>query len=112
MTTLAPQATNEVNPPREVGTVVAVGSIIVSTYLTAVGNGLLFAYIPFSLENAGYAPSWAGLILTALASGGLVACLITGALTRRVGHARAFMIFSATIILSNAVIGGGVHPVS
>ncbi|MBO6717197.1 MAG: MFS transporter [Rhizobiaceae bacterium] len=97
--------------PREVGTLVAVASIIVSTYLTAVGNGLMFAYIPLSLDKAGYAPSWAGLILTALSAGGLVACLMTGALARRVGHARAFMIFSALIILSNAALGAGVHPV-
>ena len=99
-------------PPQEAGSVIAVGSIIISTFLTAIGNGLLFAYIPISLSNAGYAPGWAGMILTALASGGVVACLSTGALTRRVGHARAFMIFSAIIILSNAAIGAGVHPVS
>lgn len=86
----------------------AVASIIISAFLTAIGNGLMFAYIPLSLAGAGYAPSWAGLILTALSAGGLVACLITGALARRVGHARAFMIFSALIILSNAVIGAGV----
>ena len=98
--------------PREVGTLAAVGSIIISTFLTAIGNGLMFAYIPLSLANAGYAPSWAGLILTALSSGGLVACLVTGSLTRRVGHARAFMIFSAIIILSNAAVGAGVHPLS
>ena len=106
------QATPDSVLPPEAGTVVAVGSIIVSTFLTAIGNGLMFAYIPLSLAGAGYAPSLAGLILTALSAGGLVACLVTGALTRRVGHARAFMIFSALIIFSNAVIGGGVHAAS
>lgn len=112
MTVDALPAPTETTLPREVGTLAAVGSIIISTFLTAIGNGLMFAYIPLSLANAGYAPSWAGLILTALSSGGLVACLVTGSLTRRVGHARAFMIFSAIIILSNAAIGAGVHPVS
>ena len=106
------QATPDSVLPPEAGTVVDVGSIIVSTFLTAIGNGLMFAYIPLSLAGAGYAPSLAGLILTALSAGGLVACLVTGALTRRVGHARAFMIFSALIIFSNAVIGGGVHAAS
>lgn len=111
MTTPAPPNSDSVLPA-EAGTVVAVASIIVSTFLTAVGNGLMFAYIPLSLAGAGYAPSLAGLILTALSAGGLIACLVTGALTRRVGHARAFMIFSALIILSNAVIGGGVNAAS
>jgi MFS family permease len=111
MTISASPAPTETTLPREVGTLAAVGSIIISTFLTAIGNGLMFAYIPLSLANAGYAPSWAGLILTALSSGGLVACLVTGSLTRRVGHARAFMIFSAIIILSNAAVGAGVHPV-
>ncbi len=112
MTAEATQTSDIADPPPEVGTLAAVGSIIVSTFLTAIGNGLMFAYIPLSLDSAGYAPSWAGLILTALSSGGLVACLMTGALTRRVGHARSFMIFSAMIILSNAAIGAGVDPVS
>jgi MFS family permease len=112
MTTPISPSTSDTVPPPTAGTVAAVASIIVSTLLTAVGNGLMFAYIPLSLSNAGYAPSWAGLILTGLSGGGLVACLMTGALARRVGHARAFMIFSAIIILSNAAIGTGVHPVS
>ncbi len=98
--------------PYEAGKVAAVASIIISAFLTAIGNGLMFAYIPMSLASAGYAPSWAGIILTALSSGGLVACLMTGALARRVGHARAFMIFAAIIILSNAAIGAGVNPVA
>jgi MFS family permease len=88
----------------------AVASIIASVALTAIGNGLMFAYIPVSLGVAGFPPTWAGAILTALSAGGLVACLTTGALVRRVGHARAFMIFSALIILSNTAIAAGVHP--
>ncbi len=90
----------------------AVTSIIASLALTAIGNGLMFAYIPVSLGAAGFPPAWAGAILTALAAGGLVACLTTGGVVRRVGHARAFMIFSALIILSNTGIAAGVHPPS
>ena len=90
----------------------AVASIVASIGLTAVGNGLMFAYIPVSLGAAGYPPTWAGTILTALSAGGLAACLTTGALVRRVGHARAFMIFSALIILSNAAVAAGTHPPS
>jgi len=91
---------------------VAVASIIVSIGLTAIGNGLMFAYIPVSLGAAGYAPTWAGTILTLLSAGGLVGCLTTGMVVRRVGHARAFMLFSALIILSNAAVATGIDPVT
>ena len=37
----------------------------------------------------------------------LAGCLLTGALLRRVGHARAHMILSALIVLSNAAVGAG-----
>jgi MFS family permease len=92
--------------------VAAIASVIVSVGLTAVGNGLMFAYIPVALGAAGYAPTWAGAILTLLSAGGLVGCLTTGLVVQRVGHARAFMIFSALIILSNAGVAAGVHPAS
>lgn len=92
-------------------TLVAVASVIVSMACAAVGNGLMFAYIPVRLGLSGFDPTWAGLILTGLSAGGIAGCLLTGLLVRRVGHARAFMIFSALIVLSNAWIGAGVHPV-
>jgi MFS family permease len=90
---------------------VAITSIILSMTLLAVGNGLLFAYVPVRLGASGYAPTWAGLILTGLSAGGLVGCLLTGQLVRRVGHARAFMTYSALIILANTLITAGVDPV-
>lgn len=92
-------------------TLVAVASVIVSMACAAVGNGLMFAYIPVRLGLSGFDPTWAGLILTGLSAGGIAGCLLTGLLVRRVGHARAFMIFSALIVLSNASIGAGVYPV-
>lgn len=92
-------------------TLVAVASVIMSMACAAVGNGLMFAYIPVRLGLSGFDPTWAGLILTGLSAGGIAGCLLTGLLVRRVGHARAFMIFSALIVLSNASIGAGVHPV-
>ena len=90
---------------------VAIGSVIVATTLIAVGNGLMFAYIPVRLGAEGFAPTWAGAILTGLSAGGIAGCLLTGPLVRRVGHARAFMIFSALIVLSNAAVGAGTYPV-
>lgn len=89
---------------------IAIASVIVAMALVAVGNGLMFGYIPVSLGAAGYAPTWAGTILTGLSAGGLAGCLLTGMLVRRVGHARAYMVFSALIVLSNVAIGAGTYP--
>ncbi|MEQ1956345.1 MFS transporter [Mesorhizobium sp. CN2-181] len=82
----------------------AVASIILSMALVAVGNGLLFAYIPVKLGIEGYAPTWAGSILTGLSAGGLLGCLLTGPLVRRVGHARSYLLFSGLIVLANALV--------
>ena len=90
---------------------VAIASIVSSMSLAAVGNGLMFAYIPVKLGAEGYPPTWAGGILTGLSAGGIAGCLLTGALLRRVGHARAHMILSALIVLSNAAVGAGMYPV-
>ncbi|MGN6769562.1 MAG: MFS transporter [Rhizobiaceae bacterium] len=90
---------------------VAIASVIAAMGLIAIGNGLLFAYIPVRLESDGFPPTWAGMVLTLLSAGGMAGCLLTGRIVRRVGHARAFMTFAAIIILSNVAIGAGTHPV-
>lgn len=90
---------------------IAIASVILSMGLIAVGNGLMFAYIPVRLGVEGYDPVWAGLIITGLSAGGLAGCLLTGPLVRRVGHARGFMVLSALIALSNASVGAGTYPV-
>ncbi len=90
--------------------VIAIASVVVSMALIAVGNGLMFAYIPVRLGVERFDPTWAGLIITGLSAGGLAGCILTGPLVRRVGHARAFMVLSALIALSNAAIGAGTYP--
>lgn len=89
---------------------IAVAGVILAMALLAVGNGLMFGYIPVSLGAAGYAPTWAGTMLTGLSAGGLAGCLLTGSLVRRVGHARAYMVFSALIVLSNVAVAAGMFP--
>lgn len=91
---------------------IAVASIIVSMALVAVGNGLMFAYIPVRLGVDGFSPTWAGGILTGLSAGGIAGCLLTGWLVRRVGHARAYIVLTALIVLSNAAVGFGVDAVA
>ncbi|WP_394887836.1 MFS transporter [Mesorhizobium sp. AaZ16] len=90
---------------------IAIASVIVALALVAIGNGLMFAYIPVRLGAEGFLPTWAGGILTGLSAGGMAGCLLTGRIVRRVGHARAFMVFSALIVLSNALVGAGTFPV-
>ena len=89
---------------------IAIASVLVSMALIAVGNGLMFAYIPVRLGAEGFPPTWVGGILTGLSAGGIAGCLLTGPLVRRVGHARSFMILSALIVLSNATVGAGTYP--
>ena len=91
---------------------VAIASVIFSLALVAVGNGLMFAYIPVRLGAEGFPPTWAGGILTGLSAGGIAGCLLTSPLVRRVGHARAYMVLSALIVLSNASVGAGTYPIA
>ena len=81
--------------PFQQGVLLAIGVAfaplaIVSMGLLAVGNGLLFAYVPVKLAAEGFAPWVAGAIITSLGAGGLIGCLLAGPLVRRVGHARVF----------------------
>jgi MFS family permease len=94
----------------EPASLVAIASVIAAMGLIAVGNGLLFAYIPVRLNADGFPPIWAGVILTMLSAGGMAGCLLTGLIVRRVGHARAFMTVGALIILSNVAIAAGIYP--
>jgi len=97
-------------PPATPVSLVAIASVILSMSLVAVGNGLMFAYIPVRLAADGFAPTWGGSIVTAMSAGGIVGCLFTGPLVQRVGHARTFMVFLGMIALSNCGIGAGVYP--
>ena len=93
------------SPPR------AIASVILSMGLVAVGNGLLFTYIPVQLAEKGFPPWVAGAVLTAMAVGGLVSCLVTGLIVRRVSHARAFATMTACVILSVLMISLGTYPI-
>ncbi len=89
---------------------IGVAGVIVAMALVAIGNGLMYVYVPVRLGAEGYAPAWAGSILTGLSAGGLAGCLLTGWLVRRVGHARAYMVFSTLVILSHLAIAAVVDP--
>ncbi len=89
----------------------AVTSVILSMALLAVGNGLLFTYVPIKLAADGFAPWVAGAIITAMAFGSLIGCLAAGRLVGRVGHARVFASLAAVVNLSVLIIALGTNPV-
>lgn len=101
-------ATEEItpSPPR------AIASVILSMGLLAIGNGLLFAFIPVQLAEKGFPPWVAGSAVAAMAAGGLIACLVTGLVVRRVSHARAFATMTAFVILSVLMISLGTYPIA
>ncbi|MVA96292.1 MFS transporter [Nitratireductor sp. CAU 1489] len=105
-------AATSVSPadPAQSAPAIAIASVILSTALVAVGNGLMFAFVPVRLAAEGFPPTWAGLILTGLSAGGMAGCFLTGRMVNRVGHARAYMIFSALIILSSVAVSVKVDP--
>lgn len=78
--------------------------------MLAVGNGLMTAYVPIKLIESGL-PTWvAGATVAAMGSGGVVACLLTGGVVRRVNHARAFSAMVAGVLLSILMIALEAHP--
>lgn len=88
----------------------SITAIVVSMTFVAVGNGIMLAYVPYVLAQAG-APSWAaGAAVTAIAFGGLIGCVLGGPVIRRVGHARAFSCSLALVILAAFFVALGVHP--
>ncbi len=105
-TSQMPDAPRSITPPP-----FAVAGLILSMALVAVGNGLIFAYVPTRLGGLGYPPSMAGWILTGLAAGGFLGCLAVGRLVKRVGHARAFMILAAVMLLTHLLIGMTIDPI-
>jgi MFS family permease len=72
--------------------------------LSAVGNGLMFVFIPARLAADNVAPWVSGAMIAAMAFGGIIGCMGTGYLVRRVGHARTFAAMAAIINLSVMVI--------
>lgn len=90
--------------------ILSIFSIVLSMTLAALGSGVIFAYVPFTLAQEGH-PAWiAGSAITAVAGGGIVGCFIAGPLIRRVGHARAFACACSLIILSGVLVALGVVP--
>lgn len=98
-----------VNP--KPSSLLSITALVVSMTFVAIGNGIMFAYVPFVLSRAGSAAWFPGAAVTAVAFGGLIGCVLAGPLIRRVGHARAFSCSMALVILSGLLISLGVNPI-
>jgi len=97
-------------PEKSASSVLSITSIVLSMAGVGIGNGMMFAYVPFMLAKSGSSPEVAGAAVTALAFGGLAGCVVAGPMIRRVGHARAFSCSMALVILSAVLISLGVSP--
>jgi MFS family permease len=103
-------AIEEIRSEQPRASVLSIASIVVSMACVGIGNGMMFAYVPFLLAK-GDSPPWvAGAAVTALAFGGLAGCVVAGPMIRRVGHARAFSCSMALVLLSAFLIALGFHP--
>lgn len=112
MSTAAPHGRAEAAAPTQAAArpAVAIAAVILASGIIAIGNGLMLAYIPFRLDAEGFAPGWAAIIVTGQSAGGIAGCLLAGLLVRRVGHARAYMVYAAAVVLANAALGAGTDP--
>jgi MFS family permease len=103
-------AIEEIRSEQPRASVLSIASIVASMACVGIGNGMMFAYVPFLLAK-GDSPPWvAGAAVTALAFGGLAGCVVAGPMIRRVGHARAFSCSMALVLLSAFLIALGFHP--
>lgn len=87
---------------------VAVAGIIVSMAFIALSNGVIFAYVPIRLAAEGVAPWVAGATVASMCAGGILGCLASGSIVRRAGHARAFSVLAAMVIVSVLCVAGPV----
>ena len=85
-------------------------SLIVSMTLVALGNGLLFAFVPIRLAGLGFEPFVAGTLIVVLAVGGFIGCFVAGPMMKRFGMARAYIIGLAMLLCAHAILASTAAP--
>ena len=85
-------------------------TLIISMTLVALGNGLLFAYVPIRLAALGFEPFVAGALIVVLAAGGFIGCFVGGPMMKRFGMARAYMMALAMLLSAHALLAVTAHP--
>ena len=85
-------------------------TLIVSMSIVALGNGLLFAYVPIRLAALGFEPFVAGALIVVLAAGGFIGCFVAGPMMKRFGMARAYIMALAMLLVAHALLASTAHP--
>lgn len=85
-------------------------SLIISMTLVALGNGLLFAFVPIRLAGLGFEPFVAGTLIVVLAVGGFIGCFVAGPMMKRFGMARAYIIGLAMLLCAHAILALTADP--
>ena len=73
-------------------------------------SGLIYAWVPIRLSALGYDPSVAGMLISVTAVGGVLGCFITGALVRRLGQARTWLLALGMLLISYATLAFTEQP--
>lgn len=99
-----------VSPAPGTASPLSIAAIIFSMTVLALGNGIVFTYVPYTLARSPETEWAAGFAIAAVALGGLIGSVIAGPLIRRAGHARLFAASFALCIVSEAIIALGLNP--
>ena len=87
-------------------------SLIISMTLVALGNGLLFAFVPIRLAGLGFEPFVAGTLIVVLAVGGFIGCFVAGPMMKRFGMARAYIIGLVMLLCAHAILALTADPLA
>ena len=90
----------------------SIAAIILSMTVLALGNGIIFTYVPYTLARTPDTRWAADFAIAAVALGGLAGSFLAGPLIRRAGHARLFAVSFALVIISEAIIAMGTNPLA
>ena len=90
----------------------SIAAIILSMTVLALGNGIIFTYVPYTLARTPDTRWAADFAIAAVALGGLAGSFLAGPLIRRAGHARLFAVSFALVIVSEAIIAMGTNPLA
>ncbi|MBB4102046.1 MFS transporter [Allorhizobium borbori] len=80
-------------------------ALLLGTLFLFFGNGLHGLLLPVRGTHEGYSNEMLGLLGTSWASGFVLGCFLAPALIRRIGHARAFSVFTALIAIVALITG-------
>ncbi|MEJ6846931.1 MFS transporter [Sinorhizobium fredii] len=88
-----------------------VAALLLGTLFLFLGNGLLGLLLPVRGTAEGYPTTILGLIGTSWASGFVLGCFFAPNVVKRIGHVRAFSVFTALIAIVSLLTGMMIDPI-